>query len=242
MIKRIAKFAIRRLGLAEQAHYLRLMRTKRGRRGLRDDRQLAFFMVSTISHNANCIDIGAHTGWVLRDIVKLAPDGHHMAFEPIPKLAAKLATDFPAVEVSGVALSDETGETTFHIADSPQQSGLQRREWLDTGYTAVPVPVRRLDDVVPAGQRVDFLKIDVEGAQVRVLFGARRILAEHHPTIWIEHGTLSAAAYDTTTADLWNLLTEHGYRVWTADGQGPLDLAQMQAANDMPMWTYMAHT
>ncbi len=241
MIKTLLRAVVRRLGLTEHVRYVRMVTTKRGRRGLRDDRQLAFFMASIISHDANCIDVGAHEGWVLREIVKLAPDGHHMAFEPIPKLAAKLTVDFPAVNVNGIALSDETSEMGFYIADCPELSGLQRREWLDTDYTEVTVPVRRLDDMVPAGQRVDFLKIDVEGAQVLVLLGARRILADHHPTIWIEHGDRSAAAHGTTTADLWNLLMENGYRVWTADGEGPLDLARMQAANEMPMWTYMAH-
>jgi FkbM family methyltransferase len=235
------RWAIRRLGLTAQARYLVQVRTKRGRRGLRDDRQLAFFMASTISHNANCIDVGAHKGWVLHNILTLAPDGRHMAFEPIPHLAAHLATTFPNVDVRDVALGDEPSETVFHVADAPELSGLQPREWLDTGYSRVPVSVRRLDDVVPLGQRVDFVKVDVEGAQVRVLLGAARILADQHPTIWIEHGTRSAAAYGSTTEELWTLLTDNGYRVWTADGQGPLDLAQMQAANDLPMWTYMAH-
>jgi FkbM family methyltransferase len=242
MTRRAVRCIVRRLGLTDQARYLVQVRTKRGRRGLRDDRQLAFFMASTISHDANCIDVGAHKGWVLRDILRLAPDGHHIAFEPIPQLAAKLATDFPEVDVHGCALSDVTGEAVFHVADSAELSGLQPRDWTGTRYTEVPVLVRRLDDVVPPGRRIDFLKVDVEGAQVRVLFGARRILADDHPTIWIEHGERSAGAYGTTTADLWTLLSEHGYRVWTADGHGPLDLPQMQAANDQPMWTYMAHT
>lgn len=240
-LKRLAKDVLRRLGLLEHARRLWVMRTSRGRRGLRDDRQLAFFMAATISHDANCIDIGAHRGTILRHIVRLAPDGHHMAFEPVPQLAAMLTSAFPAVEVHGIALSDETGDATFQVAGSLELSGLQRRDWTGTAYTEVRVPVRRLDDIVPIGQRVDLLKIDVEGAQVRVLFGAQRILADHHPAIWVEHGTRSAGAYATTTADLWNLLTENGYRIWTADGEGPLDLAQMQAANDIPMWTYMAH-
>jgi FkbM family methyltransferase len=128
-----------------------------------------------------------------------------MAFEPIPAFAEQLAAEFPGVKVHGVALSDETAEATFHIADEPELSGLLRRDWIDTGYTDVTVPVRRLDDMVPVGQRVTFLKVDVEGAKAHTLRGARRILAEQHPAIWLEHGMQASAAYATSTADLWNL-------------------------------------
>jgi FkbM family methyltransferase len=241
MIRAAARIALERLGLRDHVSHVKVLSTKRGRRGLRDDQQLAFFMAAVLSRNANCIDVGAHNGSVLRRMVELAPDGKHMAFEPIPALATRLANDFPTVSVHPYALSDEAGESTFHVAESPELSGLQQRDWLDTTYTNVRIDIRRLDDMVAAGRRVDFLKIDVEGAQVRVLLGARRVLVEHKPAIWVEHGARSAGAYGTATGDLWNLLNECGYRVWTADGEGPLDLTQMEASNDLPMWTYMAH-
>lgn len=240
VIKSMVKSVVGRLGLTEPALFVLQVTSQAGRRNLRDDRQMAIFMADSLSRDANCIDIGAHKGSVLRKILKVAPDGQHMAFEPIPQLAEQLTREFPAVDVRGVALSDETGEMTFHVADSPQLSGLRRREWLDIGWADTMVPVCRLDDLVPAGMRVDFLKIDVEGAEVRTLLGARRILADQHPAIWFEHGARAPALYDTTTADLWHLLTENGYRVWTADGEGPLDVAGMQKAHAKPMWSWRA--
>lgn len=240
-LREVTKSGLRHFGLDEQARRLIVARTARGRRGLRDDSQLAFFLAATSAHGANCIDIGAHTGVILRDIVRLAPDGQHMAFEPIPELAQQLKRDFPGVDVQGCALSDQTGETEFHLAKQAEWSGLQRRDWLGAEYETITVPVRRLDDLVPAGRRVDFIKVDVEGAQVLALRGAERILSEYQPAIWFEHGTRSAGSYNTTSRDMWELLTTHGYRVWTADGDGPLDLTAFTAANDIPMWTYMAH-
>jgi hypothetical protein len=47
--------------------------------------------------NANCIDIGANRGDILREILTLAPDGEHLAFEPLPERAADLRTEFQAL-------------------------------------------------------------------------------------------------------------------------------------------------
>ena len=241
IVKQTGLTVLQRLRLEDRARHLLQVRTRHGRRAARDDRNMALFMASILAPDACCVDVGAHKGWILQEMVRLAPLGKHMAFEPIPELAAKLAVEFPAVDVNGVALSDEEGEAAFQVAEEREQSGLEQRGWLKTGYEAVTVPVRRLDDLVPPGRRVDFLKIDVEGAQGKVLLGSRRVLTECHPPIWFEHGERSAGVYGTTTSEIWELLTELGYRVWTADGDGPLSRLEMEAANDMPMWTYMAH-
>jgi FkbM family methyltransferase len=240
MLERVARSAVRRFGLEDQARVCVQLTSPIGRRDLRDDRQMAAFMAK-LPRDANCIDIGANRGRVLRKMLSVAPAGHHMAFEPIPDLAARLAGEFPNVEVHAAALSDENSETTFYLADRPALSGLRRREWVNTGYTEIEVEVRRLDDVAPLSRSVSFLKLDVEGAEVCVLRGAQRLLAEHHPAIWFEHGARSPSVYDTTTADLWALLTDHGYRVWTADGHGPLSCEEMQAAHALPTWTFLAH-
>ena len=43
----------------------------------------------------------------------------------------------------------------------------------------------RIDDVVPLDEKIDFLKIDVEGAEMAVLKGAKNIIATHRPTMAI---------------------------------------------------------
>jgi FkbM family methyltransferase len=216
------------------------MTSPMGRRDLRDDRRMAAFMAK-LPRDANCIDVGANRGRVLRRMLSTAPAGQHMAFEPIPDLAARLVKEFPNVEIHAAALSDENGERIFYLADRPALSGLRRREWINTGYTEIKVAVRRLDDVVAPSHPVSFLKLDVEGAEICVLRGAQCLLAMHHPAIWFEHGARSPSVYNTATADLWTLLTDHGYRVWTADGDGPLSCEQMQAAHALPIWTFLAH-
>lgn len=69
-----------------------------------------------------------------------------------------------------------------------------------------PVRALRLDG--GGFQRVDFLKIDVEGMELPVLHGARDLIARFRPYLLIEH-------IKTDHAALTELLTASGYRVWT---------------------------
>lgn len=98
--------------------------------------------------------MGAHEGSVLREMARLAPQGRHLGFEPIPELREKLELEFGEgsnVEVRGTALSDSAGEVTFHhVVTAPGFSGLRRRD-MSAGEEVRPIPVAtaRLDDVLP---------------------------------------------------------------------------------------------
>jgi hypothetical protein len=65
------------------------------RREARDRHAMSVLLAATLSRGAHTIDVGAHSGAVLREIVRIAPVGRHIAYEPIPQLAAQLAEEFP---------------------------------------------------------------------------------------------------------------------------------------------------
>jgi FkbM family methyltransferase len=67
-----------------------------------------------------------------------------------------------------------------------------------------------LDQNMDAGRRVDFLKVDVEGYELEVFKGARRLIDRHHPLIVCEIEQRHNAAY----ADIFRLLRTLGYRVY----------------------------
>jgi FkbM family methyltransferase len=240
-IKTSAKKALGAIGLEDQAKLLWAARNASGRRNIRDDRQLKFLIRATLTPTANCVDVGAADGDILREMVLIAPQGQHMAFEPIPAAADALKKDFPTVDIHAIALSNQAGQAEYHIADDAPLSGLQQRDWLGAKYKTITVPVACLDELIPAGKKIDFIKIDVEGAQVRVLQGAIRVLTEHHPLLWIEHGDKSAGAHGTTRRDLWDLLAGNDYRLFTADGEGPLSWGEFDSAEVKRLWTFLAH-
>jgi FkbM family methyltransferase len=182
-------------------------------------------MAFLLTPSSNCIDIGAHAGDVLRHMVRLAPQGRHIAYEPLPHMAAALRREFTQVDVREVALADGHGETSFvHVHERPAFSGLRERTYPrdDLQREQITVTMSRLDDELPEDYRPDLIKLDVEGGELGVLRGAARTLRTHHPLVWFEHGGGAAEHYGTAPEDVHDLLTSVGLRIFDADGRGPL--------------------
>ena len=64
------------------------------------------------------LDVGAHEGSFLAHMVRLAPEGRHVACEPLPDYAARLRSGFPGVTLHEAALSDAEGTASFSYAVS----------------------------------------------------------------------------------------------------------------------------
>ncbi len=93
----------------------------------------------------------------------------------------------------------------------------------------ITVPTQRLDDALPDGCAPALIKVDVEGAELQVLEGARATLATHRPVLVLEHGLGSADHYGTRPEDVHDLLSGLGYRLFGLQGQGPFDRAAFAA-------------
>ena len=231
------KWLVSAVGMEQPARAL--LRTWRRRspsfeRGLMDDDHLRMLLAFALPADANCIDVGAANGKVLAEIIRVAPFGRHIAYEPLPLFHAALAAQFPQVEVRPAALSDVDGETTFtYVKDSPWFSGFRRRDYPASVRRLETIVVRteRLDDHLPEGYVPHFIKIDVEGAEKLVFEGAINTIARHRPIIAFEHGRGSSEYYGTGPADIFRLLhDETGLRIFDLDGTGPYTLGQFETA------------
>jgi FkbM family methyltransferase len=212
------------------------------RRSRRDDDNLLFLFPFLLRADDNCIDVGANVGEVLVDMVRAAPDGRHIAYEPLPELAAKLRDRFPEVDVRNAALSDRRGEAEFfRVKEAPSRSGLRTEP--DPGGTVEPIVVatEQLDDVLDDDFVPALIKIDVEGAEALVLEGAIETLARHKPIVALEHGD-TAGMYGTTHGDIHALLCDRaGLRVFDMDGGGPYSRdAFEKACADGARWNWLA--
>jgi FkbM family methyltransferase len=195
-------------------------------RDRRDHEHLLAILAAVLAADSNCIDVGAHEGSFLAQMIRLAPRGRHLAFEPLPHLAAELAHRFPAAEVHQAALSDHGGEEAFvHVLTRPGWSGFRQRPYPGRErLERITVPVLRLDDVVASDYVPHFVKLDVEGAELQVLQGALQTLTTHRPILAFEHGLGSADHYGTHPEQIFSLLCDQiGMRIFDLDGGGPYE-------------------
>jgi FkbM family methyltransferase len=196
-------------------------------------------IIARLAPEAVCVDVGCHKGLYLDPMRRQATRGLFFAFEPIPYLydllSAKYRND-SRVKLFNMALSAASGSAELFInATDMGLSGLNKREGrsgIDRDrLRKVVVPVGTLDEVL-GDRHIDFIKIDVEGAEFDVLRGARRILESSRPLILFEFG-LGGAEYFGVDADkMFDYFGKHDFAVYTvatyARNGEPLGRSQFQ--------------
>lgn len=161
------------------------------------------------------IDCGAHIGSVIALVERYNAKAKLFAVEAIPDKAAWLAKKFPKVTVLNFASGDSDCDVTFYV--NPTQSGYSSLT-KPNGNTSIPITVRMkcLDDLIPSDAAVDTIKIDVEGAELRVLLGAPHLIARCRPSIMFESATQMTET-ETGREDLHSIFdwfNEHGYQIY----------------------------
>lgn len=232
---------IRRAGLEQPARRVRsAMQPWHRKQNERDDAALGLLLRLTLHDDDNCIDIGANVGAILGEIVKAAPRGQHVAFEPVPWLADELALRFPAVHVQREAVADESGQSTFSVVpESPSRSGLQATVIPELPTESITVQTVRLDDVLtnpPA-----FVKIDVEGGELEVLRGARQTLLNHRPLVAFEHGRGTQPANEPRCGAIFDEFERANYRLFDFEGKQYDRETFRQVYVSGSRWNFIAH-
>jgi FkbM family methyltransferase len=135
------------------------------------------------------VDVGAHIGSVIADVFGRVPTAKIVAIEAMPNKVLALRKFFPNVELHGCAVGDTTGVVDFFVNES--QSGYsslaQSSPFKDDVLKKIVVPIRRLDDLIQATD-VSVVKIDVEGAELGVLRGAKNLILRCRPLLMFESG------------------------------------------------------
>jgi FkbM family methyltransferase len=162
-------------------------------------------------------DVGANKGsftyWLSR---WCGEEGRLIAFEPQRRLARRLAAVCAAVglrnvrvEAKAVHSSSGFGELYIPIGHQPGAS-LNRDPSSTDGFDSITVPVISLDDYFKDDERISLLKVDVEGAELGVFLGARRILETCSPALIFECETRHLIG--TTVSDVFTYLESLGYQ------------------------------
>jgi len=192
----------------------------RGRRALLHPPRVHPVLLGFLQPGAVAIDVGANLGeWTLPLARAVGAAGRVIAAEPTPRSAAALEATLAAnvlrqAKVIRAAIGDHDGTAEFAVplvTSARSDTGTARIGPACAGYEALRVPLRSLDSLAAEHglDRVDLIKIDVEGHEWQVLDGAASLLDRHRPVLVLETGH----EVNTDRRAINNRLRGLGYRI-----------------------------
>lgn len=168
-------------------------------------------------------DVGANNGQTIELMKECFPTGQIVAFEPNPDLYSKLRTNFAAMSVllEGVAVGNSTGEIDFIVLENDELSSvLEIDRHPDNPFSStsirriVKVPITTLDAYCSANKidKIDLLKIDSQGFDLRVLQGAEGLLSDQKiEVLLVEVNFVSLYRGQCNFGEIEQFLARNGY-------------------------------
>ncbi len=190
------------------------------------------FVKRLLRRDMTVVDAGAHHGlYTLLASKQVGWSGKVIAVEPSPRECKRLEKHLRVnrcsnTELVSCALGEDNGEADLYLVDGFQDwcNSLRPPE-VDEPIRTVRVPVRRLDDVL--GElgvfKVDLIKLDVEGAELSVLYGAMKLLhARSRPAILAEVQDIRTRPWGYAARDILQFLIRMDYRWFAIAAKGAL--------------------
>jgi FkbM family methyltransferase len=179
-------------------------------------------------------DIGANKGSFVFWLCRWCRNGRVVAFEPQPQFAqllARLARDLKLdnVTVEQKAVFSKPGQADLFVpkGHSPGASLVSKTVGA-SDFETISVPMVRLDDYFAQHERITFMKVDVEGAELDVFKGAERILREQSPLLIFE--CESRHLDGARVADVFAYLNALGYSGHFVAGDRLLPVSKFDAS------------
>ena len=185
----------------------------------------------TLKQATTIIDIGANIGAFSLHFARLNPKATILGFEPHPRTFARATRNIGLNQFSNIKLINlglgKAQETVKLYEVNEHNPGMNRILATASDKPFVEIKIDTLDHVL-AGfgiERVDFIKIDVEGYEMSVLEGATKTLASK-PMMFIELDDSNLRDQGASAVKLINLLKASGYtEFWRADSNSVIDEA-----------------
>jgi FkbM family methyltransferase len=193
----------------------------------RSSSQVSIFLRS-IKPGDIVFDVGANIGeFTILLSHAVGSTGKVYAFEPVPRTFEILSRNVNRSRIANrvilnrCAVSDHLGHATIHMpASDHTEASLTDHSfasWSSKSVTSFECALETLDNYTATHsiQRVDFVKIDVEGAEMLVLNGMQNILRESPPLLMLEAFSPWMKDFGFTINDMFTLLSKNGYAIYS---------------------------
>ncbi len=140
-----------------------------------------------------CLDVGANIGWYSTLLQKLVGAGGEVhAFEPVPNVYEKLRRNITLneppnnVKINNLALGNTEKTVELHIFPNLPEGHHSIATFGNTEYESFPCRMVTLDSYLTGNKigEVNFVKMDIEGAEMMMLEGADVLFNQKRPPIW----------------------------------------------------------
>jgi FkbM family methyltransferase len=156
-----------------------------------DDIKLTKFLIKNLKENDIFYDIGANYGFYTYLALEFCKEVH--SFEPIPDVFGYLYKNLnnePKAILNNIALSDKIGDALMYINKISTGGSTIIKEVFQKNpnnfLKEIKVPIRTLDDYLKNHNKPTIIKIDVEGAESKVIEGGINFFTRNSPIIIME--------------------------------------------------------
>jgi len=190
----------------------------------RDERALVGAFVKP---GMTVLDVGAHAGLYTMIAAKRArPGGRVIAFEPSARERARLErhlriNGLADVAIEPVAIGAVDGEVDLFVVETNQTGCNSLRRVPGERAMATRVPIRRLDAYAAERgiDRVDFVKMDIEGGERDALLGGEALFRRTRPALLVEIEPARIAPWGYDPREIFELVASWDYE-WEPGGGG----------------------
>lgn len=188
------------------------------------DRAERGLLTRQLSPGCVVVDAGANIGIYSQFLSRcVGTSGEVHSFEPSPENFARLQTAvayLPNVRPNQIAVSDKTGEAVLYVSDD---LNVDHRvyETVSEARTTLSIRSTTLDDYFKPGQKVDLIKIDIQGYELHALRGAKRVLLENPAiALLLEYWPYGLHHAGGSGEELLDFLKDNGFTAETLDEPG----------------------
>lgn len=189
--------------------------------GVHEPNLTAYFK-ETVQTDDHILDIGANIGYFSLLFASLTEvSGQVIAAEPDPTNIVLLERnierngfDHDSVGIVQKAISDHIGTTKFY-RDSKSKGAHSIEQTDNTDGDSITVETTTVDELIDS--TIDIIKIDVEGAENRVLDGATNTIQEYRPVIVFE---MAPPIWSSSPVETLQGLKQQGYKFRCIDTEG----------------------